>query len=121
VSPRRRSTEKEAPVQERKCPECGRIFGRAQALGAHRRQAHGVAGASKRSRARATANRRSGQRRSPAGRANAATSRGARNGRPLDRDRLLQTLFPEGIPAREDVLRAADAWLAEAERMTRMR
>ena len=29
------------------CPECGRTFTRAQALGAHRRQAHGVVGTSK--------------------------------------------------------------------------
>ena len=29
------------------CPECGRTFTRPQALGAHRRQAHGVVGTSK--------------------------------------------------------------------------
>lgn len=29
------------------CPECGRKFGRAQALGAHRSRAHGVAGTSR--------------------------------------------------------------------------
>ena len=36
------------------CPECGRDFGRAQGLGAHRRQAHGVIGA-QRSRSEQTA------------------------------------------------------------------
>jgi hypothetical protein len=35
----------------------------------------------------------------------------------LDRDALLQSLFPDGIPAREDVIRRANAWLDEAEKL----
>jgi len=30
-------------------------------------------------------------------------------------DTLLQTLFPNGLPAREEVIRRANAWLDEAE------
>jgi hypothetical protein len=39
----------------------------------------------------------------------------------IDRDALLQTLFPRGIPAREDVIRDASRWLDEAERLARTR
>src|SRR6187397_1229375 len=35
------------PSGELVCPECGKTFTRAQALGAHRSRAHGVAGTSK--------------------------------------------------------------------------
>jgi hypothetical protein len=80
------------------CPDCGRTFDRAQALGAHRRQAHGVTGSSAsaaRARRRKTANGASG----------------------VDSDRLLQTLFPNGIPARVDVVRGIHSWLDEAERL----
>jgi hypothetical protein len=34
---------------------------------------------------------------------------------------LLKSLFPDGIPAREEVVRAATTWLDEAERLARMR
>lgn len=84
-----------------KCPECGRTFGRAAALGAHRRRAHGVAGTS--------AGRRTSSRRAPA-------ARDGGGGR-VNRDALLRTLFPNGVPPREDVLRAVNQWLDEAERL----
>jgi hypothetical protein len=38
----------------------------------------------------------------------------------VDRDLLLQTIFPSGVPAREDVIRAANAWLDEADRLARL-
>jgi hypothetical protein len=34
---------------------------------------------------------------------------------------LLKSVFPDGIPAREDVVRAATGWLDEAERLARLR
>jgi hypothetical protein len=34
---------------------------------------------------------------------------------------LLTTLFPDGVPAREEVIRAATAWLDDGERLARMR
>ena len=39
----------------------------------------------------------------------------------VNRDGLLQSLFPTGIPAREDAIRQVNAWLDEAERLARMR
>jgi len=39
----------------------------------------------------------------------------------LDRDGLLKSVFPDGIPAREEVVRAASQWLDEAERLARLR
>jgi uncharacterized C2H2 Zn-finger protein len=81
------------------CPECGKAFARAASLGAHRNRAHGVAGAS----ARRTSRRTSG---------------GARE---VSRDELLQVLFPNGIPPREEVIRRAHAWLEEAESLARAR
>jgi len=42
-------------------------------------------------------------------------------GSAVDRDKLLQSLFPTGIPAREDAIRQVNAWLDEAERLARMR
>lgn len=118
------------------CPECGRTFARAAGLGAHRRQAHGVAGSS----ARAASSGR-GRRRSAAPRAQNARSRsaatgnrkrrGSADGRPraqntsgansIDRDALLRTLFPNGVPAREEALRAVSKWLDEADRLAAMR
>jgi len=85
-----------------KCPECGRTFGRAAALGAHRRRAHGVAGTS--------AGRRASSRPAPA-----RNARGGGGG--VNRDALLRALFPNGVPPREDVLRAVNQWLDEAERL----
>jgi hypothetical protein len=115
------------------CPECGRTFSRAAALGAHRSRAHGVAGQSahaKRSRqarqasaaaaGRSTTRKRSARSATASrrGRAPAQTTDG--NGT-VDRDALLTTIFPEGMPAREDVIRAASNWLDEAERLARTR
>jgi Zinc finger, C2H2 type len=119
------------------CPECGRTFTRAAALGAHRRQAHGVAGASRRSSPRTTRpsasasrtgarTQRRRTRTTPMTRT--APSSGSRSGRSrsrtdraVDRDALLQTLFPDGIPAKESVIRSLNSWLDEAERLARMR
>jgi hypothetical protein len=39
----------------------------------------------------------------------------------IDRDALLRSVFPEGMPAREDVIRAVTAWVDEAERLVHMR
>jgi predicted RNA-binding Zn-ribbon protein involved in translation (DUF1610 family) len=122
------------------CPECGRTFSRPQALGAHRRQAHNVKGSSatatRRNAALAKARRRPSTakaaptrvqaaaartrsrtatpRRSPA-----AASNGASGG--ANRDALLKALFPNGMPARTDVIEAVNNWLAEAERLARIR
>jgi uncharacterized Zn finger protein (UPF0148 family) len=130
---RKPQTEKAGEVT---CPECGRTFTRAAALGAHRRQAHGVAGASRRSssrttRASASASRTGagtqGRRTRTTPTTRTATG-GSRSGRSrsrtdgaVDRDALLQTLFPDGIPAKESVIRSLNSWLDEAERLARMR
>jgi len=37
--------------------------------------------------------------------------------RAIDRDALLALVYPNGIPARENVIRAISSWLAEAERL----
>jgi hypothetical protein len=107
------------------CPECGRTFARAAALGAHRSRAHGVAGQSK----RATSRRTGASSAAAAGRGSGVGARAARstgrgtvagrNG--IDRDALLKSVFPEGIPARENVIRAVTSWLDDAERLVRMR
>src|SRR6185436_7142426 len=117
------------PVQsqstEFRCPECGRTFSRAAALGAHRR-AHGVIGASTQARAASgprstTASAPTSARPASAGTAGATAKKDDSNGRRartslhVDRDALLQTIFPGGIPAKEKVMRAANAWLDEAE------
>lgn len=121
------ATSAAAATGELTCPECGRSFARAAALGAHRKQAHGVAGTSK--------TRAGSGRRSPAKRRRAVASRGRarrgaaasasaatrRAGASLDRDALLQMLFPNGVPAREQALSSVGAWLDEAERLARMR
>jgi uncharacterized C2H2 Zn-finger protein len=96
-----------------KCPECGKTFARAAALGAHRRRAHGVVGASGLAKS-------ASKRRAVATRATTATA--ARPGRrrrgiSVNRDQLLQTLFPAGVPAREEVIRSVNSWLDEAERL----
>lgn len=118
------------------CPECGRTFSRAAALGAHRRQAHGIAGAKSQartqtsrpprttSRARATTQRAraGGNRSGRAAAGGAATRRSrARADGTVDRDALLTALFPNGIPAKENVIRALNGWLDDAERLARMR
>lgn len=109
-----------------KCPECGKTFTRAASLGAHRNRAHGVAGASSRARrTRARRGHRNGGGTTRRGattqttraRSSASSSDGARRG--VDRDALLQTLFPNGVPPREAVIRRVNSWLDEAERLAK--
>jgi uncharacterized C2H2 Zn-finger protein len=90
-----------------KCPECGKTFARAASLGAHRNRAHGVMGVSKRRTARSRGPNQ------PA----AAATRARQRGATIDRDQLLQALFPNGVPPREDVIRRIGAWLDEAEQL----
>jgi predicted RNA-binding Zn-ribbon protein involved in translation (DUF1610 family) len=114
-------TRRSESTAEFTCPECGRTFARAAALGAHRRRAHGVVGATSNTRNRSgSRSARISQPQKP------ATTRGRRSrssapGRQaVDRDALLRTLFPNGVPAREAVIRAANNWLDQAERLARM-
>jgi hypothetical protein len=107
------------------CPECGRSFSRAQALGAHRSRTHGVAGTS---RAARSAGRRSAAKTSTAraGQRTQSNAQGSRKQSPqrvggVDRDQLLATLFPNGVPAKVSVIEALGRWLEEAERLSRMR
>lgn len=90
------------------CPECGRVFGRAAALGAHRRRAHGVV------------SQRATSRRSATNGARRAALPRPQDGA-VDRNALLQAIFPNGVPARQDALASAAAWLDEAERLARLR
>jgi hypothetical protein len=106
------------------CPECGRTFSRPAALGAHRKLKHGVAGIS----ANATGNRRSGNsrgRKSATPKRRRTTTPAAQDGAAqrvnVDRDALLRTLFPSGIPPRQEVIAQVNAWLEEAERLARSR
>jgi hypothetical protein len=39
----------------------------------------------------------------------------------LRRDQLLEIVFPQGIPARESVIRELKDWLDEADRLARLR
>jgi hypothetical protein len=39
----------------------------------------------------------------------------------VNRDALLSSIFPNGIPPREDVIRAVNSWLDEADRLARIR
>jgi hypothetical protein len=94
---------------EFRCAECGRVFDRAAALGAHRR-AHGIVGASRSARAgNGTMSRLT------------RSARGRESGAEIDRDALLRGLFPRGIPPRQHILRAVNAWLDEANRLARLR
>jgi hypothetical protein len=175
-----------------KCPECGKTFSRAAALGSHRSRVHGVAGTSRSAaRSRSATTRRTSATRSGraatrnASRSRAASTRGATatrrgqastrsaprtraaptrrttatrrgqastgraaasraratpsrtptttarrsttrrrdavGGTRIDRNGLLQALFPNGLPAREEVINAAHAWLDEAERLARLK
>jgi uncharacterized C2H2 Zn-finger protein len=107
------------------CPECGRVFQRPQALGAHRRQAHGVVGTSKRTLSRRSTNpgakpERTVAAQSPATSRTAGRRQSTSDGE-VDRDQLLRALFPAGIPARESVIRELNSWLDQAERLARAR
>src|SRR3954452_9366102 len=111
------------------CPECGKTFTRPASLGAHRNRAHGVGGASNRAqRTRARKGSRNGgtthrgndaqttPRQTTRRRRNTSASGGDQTGG-INRDALLQALFPNGLPAREAVIRRANAWLDEAEQL----
>jgi hypothetical protein len=39
----------------------------------------------------------------------------------VDRDALLRALFPNGLPAKAEVIAALAPWLEEGERLARMR
>jgi hypothetical protein len=101
------------------CPECGKSFTRPAALGAHRKITHGVAGSS----ANATSNRRRATTRkrtaSPPRARRAAAAATVSNGG-VDRDVLLRSLFPNGIPPRQDVVAAVNEWLNEADRLAKL-
>jgi len=100
------------------CPDCGRTFTRAAALGAHRKLKHGVAGSRASAKGnRSTASGRSRKSATPARRrvTTPAATDGAGQG--VDRDALLRALFPNGIPPRQDVIAQVNAWLDEAERI----
>ena len=87
------------------------MFGGAAALGAHRNRAHGVPGTSNSSsnmRARRSAGGTPRRRGRPPG----SGSRDA-----INRNALLTALFPKGIPPKEEVVRAVNAWLDDAERL----
>jgi hypothetical protein len=106
------------------CPECGRTFSRPAALGAHRRQAHGVAGTSRNaSKQRGRRGRTAAARSTPARSQTTRTRRRRSTASPsprVNRDALLQALFPGGIPARENVIRQLNTWLDEGERLARL-
>src|SRR5690242_18787888 len=87
------------------CPECGRTFSRAAALGAHRRRVHGVVGQSR----RPAKQRQRRPRPEPRQNANAG----------IDRDALLKIVFPSGLPASASTVSAVAAWLEEADRLSR--
>jgi hypothetical protein len=64
---------------------------------------------------------RRGQARSVVSGARAGTpTRAAATATVVDRDQLLQALFPNGVPPREDVIRRVSSWLDEAERLTKI-
>ena len=96
------------------CPECGKPFTRPASLGAHRNRAHGVVGAS------ATLGIGSRRRASAGSRARSGSAV-ARRAAGVNRDGLLEALFPNGVPPREEVIRDVNAWLDEAERLSRQR
>jgi hypothetical protein len=99
------------------CPECGRKFKRPSALGAHRWQAHRVAGTSPQARSR----RRTGKTSTGGGVAGAERRSTAPGDFVVDRDALLQIVFPNGIPVRDDVIRTVSRWLDEAEMLAQLR
>jgi hypothetical protein len=41
--------------------------------------------------------------------------------RAVDRDVLLAAVFPAGIPPKQNIIRAIDQWLDQAEQLTQMR
>ena len=111
------------------CPDCGKTFTRAASLGAHRNRAHGVAGASTRAQrtrrghthgggtTRRSAVVQTTRQQTTRARRRSSSSDDGRSG--INRDALLQSIFPNGVPAREEVIRRANAWLDEAEQLAR--
>jgi hypothetical protein len=103
------------------CPECGRTFTRPAALGAHRKLKHGVAGTSPNAAGNRRSNNRNRKGATPT-RSRTTTPSATNDGAgSVDRDALLRTLFPGGIPPRQDVIAQVNAWLEEAERLARAR
>ena len=129
--PRRTKTASSATATgEFTCPECGNTFTRAASLGAHRNRAHGITGTSKRARKRTSAptsgsttpRRRARQpaRRSATRSARVPTTSRQNGAATINRDQLLQTLFPNGVPPREDVIQRIGNWLDEAEQLANL-
>jgi hypothetical protein len=118
------TAEANATTDQFVCPECGRSFARAASLGAHRRQAHKIPGATtKTSMPAATAvsaQTTKTSRRRRARRTTRPANRTTTDNGP-NRDALLEALFPEGIPPKESVIRSVNAWLDEAERLAQLR
>ena len=102
------------------CPECGRKFKRPSALGAHRWQAHRVAGSSPQARSRRRTAKASGGR-TAAGPLGTEARASGTGDLVVDRDALLRIVFPNGIPVRDDVIRTVSRWLDEAEMLARLR
>jgi hypothetical protein len=104
------------------CPECGKSFSRAQALGAHRSRTHGVAGTSRAARVSGSKRRAAKSVTAAGGDGRSrATSRPRQSGGQFDRDKVLAALFPDGVPPKASVIAALAPWLDEAERLSRMR
>ena len=99
------------------CPECGKTFTRAASLGAHRQRTHGIAGTSQNARSRRTTNR--GTTTQTTVRAATRASNGASAA--VDHDALLRTLFPAGIPPRQDIIAAVNDWLTPPDTLARQR
>jgi hypothetical protein len=112
-------TRKSKATEVLTCPECGRTFTRPAALGAHRKLKHGVAGPS----ANASGNRRSTNTRTRKSatptRRRTTTPASTDGAQSVNRDALLRTLFPNGIPPSQDMITQVNAWLDEAERLAR--
>jgi hypothetical protein len=77
----------------------------------------GRGGASSSGTANRSAATSTGSRRRTRGRSSGISQGNA--GRDVNRDALLQALFPNGVPAREEVIRRANAWLDEAEQLAK--
>ena len=84
---------------------------------------HGVAGTSKNATGKRTNATVSRKRRTTTSDSRGRSTTAASNGGPqsVDRDALLRALFPAGIPPRQDVIDAVNAWLDEADRLARSR
>lgn len=97
-----------ASEEEYICDQCSAKFDSPQKLGAHKFRAHGVQGAS----ARRT---RKPKRQSQPKQAQAQTNQTVVSAL---HDRLLETVFPSGIPPKKEVLEEISGWLNEADRLT---